>query len=242
MQLISPVTQQIGESKIALIVVGRALGFKSILGVETLSRKIGFQFLMFPFNVVASSEFRVFSSYWWFSDLRAYFECSSFSFFLFDTGSNEKPGVNMKKINIVYGTVNGEAEFVAKELATFLDGESLDNELIEHTDLLDWRPAIDELLLIVCSSTGYGDMPDEIFPWHVAIEQENPNWQGLEVGLIGLGDSSYEIFNGGIMHFEKLAEKLGATQIQPTLKLDATVNYAPESDSQEWLKVYLERS
>ena len=54
MQLISPVTQQIGESKIALIVVGRALGFKSILGVETLSRKIGFQFLMFPFNVVTS--------------------------------------------------------------------------------------------------------------------------------------------------------------------------------------------
>ena len=70
----------------------------------------------------------------------------------------------MKKINIVYGTVNGEAEFVAKELAAFLDGESLDNELIEHTDLLDWRPAVDELLLIVCSSTGYGDMPDEIFP------------------------------------------------------------------------------
>ena len=93
MQLISPVTQQIGESKIALIVVGRALGFKSILGVETLSRKIGFQFLMFPLiNVITGSAFRVFSSYWWFSDLRAYFECSSFSFFLFDTGSNEKPG------------------------------------------------------------------------------------------------------------------------------------------------------
>ena len=92
MQLISPVTQQIGESKIALIVVGRAFGFKSILDVETLSRKIGFQFLMFPFNVITGSAFRVFFSHWWFSDLRAYFECSSFSFFLFDTGSNEKPG------------------------------------------------------------------------------------------------------------------------------------------------------
>ena len=87
----------------------------------------------------------------------------------------------MKKINIVYGTVNGEAEFVARELTTFLDGESLENELIEHTDLPDWRPDLDELLLIVCSSTGYGDMPDEIFPWHVALEQENPSWQGLEV-------------------------------------------------------------
>ena len=92
MQLISPVTQQIGESKTALIVVGRALGFKSILDVETLSRKIGFQFLMFPFNVMTGPAFRVFFSHWWFSDLRAYFECSSFSFFLFDTGSNEKPG------------------------------------------------------------------------------------------------------------------------------------------------------
>ena len=60
--------------------------------------------------------------------------------------------------------------------------------------------------------------------------------------MIGLGDSSYEIFNGGIMHFEKLAKSLGATLIQPTLKLDATVNYAPEADSQEWLKVYLEQS
>ena len=60
MQLISPVTQQIGESIIAVIVVGRALGFKSILGVETLSRKIGFQFLMFTFNVITSSESRDF--------------------------------------------------------------------------------------------------------------------------------------------------------------------------------------
>lgn len=148
----------------------------------------------------------------------------------------------MKKINIVYGTVNGEAEFVARELTSFLNGESLENELIEHTDLPDWRPDLDELLLIVCSSTGYGDMPDEIFPWHVALEQENPSWQGLEVGLVGLGDSSYEIFNGGIAHFEKLAEKLGATLIQPTLKLDATVNYAPEEDTQEWLRGYLVQS
>ena len=64
----------------------------------------------------------------------------------------------------------------------------------------------------------------------------------LKYGLIGLGDSSYEIFNGGIEHFERLFSDLGAKPIRETLKLDATVHNAPEKDALSWLQALLSDS
>ena len=135
--------------------------------------------------------------------------------------------------------MNGEAEFVAGELTNYLTARQAQHRLFQPTELVGWRPPENELLLVVCSSTGYGDLPDEIFPWFLELESNAPYLPNLEYGLIGLGDSSYEIFCGAIVQFERLLVDLGATAIKPTLKLDATVNYAPESDAEIWLDEYL---
>ncbi len=145
----------------------------------------------------------------------------------------------MKNINLVYGTMNGEAKFVASELSNYLTEKSANHPLYEPIELSGWTPPENELLIIVCSSTGYGDLPDEIYPWFLELETKAPYLPTLEYGLVGLGDSSYDIFCGAIVQFETLLADLGATAIQPTLKLDATEHYAPERDAEKWLSDYV---
>ena len=145
----------------------------------------------------------------------------------------------MSPLNLVFGTVNGESEFVAREMAGYLCATEVPHRLWEAEELEGWLPPQNETLVIVCSSTGYGDLPDSIFPWYVSLEQAPSALFELEYGLIGLGDSSYEVFNGGIEHFERLFSDLGAKPIRETLKLDATAHYAPEKDALSWLEVLL---
>jgi flavodoxin len=142
-------------------------------------------------------------------------------------------------LNLVFGTVNGESEFVAREMAGYLCAAEVPHRLWEAEELEGWLPPQNETLVIVCSSTGYGDLPDSIFPWYLSLEQAPSALFELEYGLIGLGDSSYDIFNGGIEHFERLFSDLGAKRIRETLKLDATVHYAPEKDALSWLQALL---
>ena len=77
----------------------------------------------------------------------------------------------MSPLNLVFGTVNGESEFVAREMAGYLCATEVPHRLWEAEELEGWLPPQNETLVIVCSSTGYGDLPDSIFPWYLSLEQ-----------------------------------------------------------------------
>ena len=145
----------------------------------------------------------------------------------------------MSPLNLVFGTVNGESEFVAREMAGYLRTAEAPYRLLKEEELEGWLPPENETLVIVCLSTGCGDLPDTIFPWYLSLEQAPSALFKLEYGLIGLGDSSYDVFNGGMEHFERLFSDLGAKPIRKTLELDATVHYEPEKEAVSWLKAFL---
>ena len=145
----------------------------------------------------------------------------------------------MSPLNLVFGTVNGESEFVAREMAGYLRTAEVPHRLLKEEELEGWLPPENETLVIVCSSTGYGDLPDSIFPWYLSLEQAPSVLFNLEYGLVGLGDSSYDVFNGGIEHFERLFSDLGVKPIRETLKLDATTHHASEKEAVSWLKAFL---
>ena len=145
----------------------------------------------------------------------------------------------MSPLNLVFGTVNGESEFVAREMAGYLCAAEVRHRLWEAEELEGWLPPENETLVIVCLSTGFGDLPDTIFPWYLSLEQAPSALFKLANGLIGLGDSSYDVFNGGIARFERLFSDLAAKPIRETLKLDATVHHLPEKEAVSWLKAFL---
>ena len=70
----------------------------------------------------------------------------------------------MSPLDLVFGTVNGESEFVAREMAGYLRTAEVLHRLLKEEELEGWLPPENETVVIVCSSTGRSDLPDSISP------------------------------------------------------------------------------
>ncbi|MEZ9595949.1 flavodoxin [Shewanella sp. 10N.261.52.F9] len=141
----------------------------------------------------------------------------------------------MKKVNLVFGTVYGGAQFVAETLQQALIDAGRDAVLYQPDQLGGFIPPENELLLIICSTTGQGDIPDDIQPWFYEMQSKAPYLPELKFGLIALGDSSYETFCGAGEQFLSLFEELGAKRLGDFLKIDAGETMEPEVEALTWL-------
>ena len=127
----------------------------------------------------------------------------------------------MKKVNLVFGTVYGSAQSVAETLASELEGFGYSAKLWQPNELKGFVPLENELLLLVSSTTGQGDLPDDIMPWFDAIKTQSPYLPALNYSVVALGDSSYETFCGAGKQLDALFSELGAKATLPILELDA---------------------
>ena len=127
----------------------------------------------------------------------------------------------MKKVNMLFGTVYGSAQSVAEILADKLQALGYTPKLWHPSELSGFIPPENEYLLLICSTTGQGDLPDDILPWFAEIKAKAPYLPKLKYGVIGLGDSSYDTFCGAGQQLETLFAELGAKAVIPILKIDA---------------------
>ena len=141
----------------------------------------------------------------------------------------------MRKVNLVYGTVYGNAQFVAETLQEELMAKDIQVTLMTPETLNGFLPPEDELLLVVTSTTGQGDLPDDICPWFETLRGEAPYLPKLEYGMVALGDSSYETFCFAGIRFDELLTELGGTRIGELLKIDACETMEPEVEAKAWL-------
>ncbi|ABZ77536.1 flavodoxin/nitric oxide synthase [Shewanella halifaxensis HAW-EB4] len=141
----------------------------------------------------------------------------------------------MKKVNLVFGTVYGGAQFVAETLQQALIELGRDAVLYQPEQLSGFVPPEDELLLLVCSTTGQGDLPEDIQPWFNEMQSKAPYLPNLKFGLIALGDSSYETYCGAGEQLLNLFEELGAKLLGEFLKIDAGETMEPEVEALTWL-------
>ncbi len=142
----------------------------------------------------------------------------------------------MRKVNLIFGTVYGNAQFVAETLCNELQCEGRDVALFQHDELGGFIPPQDEVLLIVCSTTGQGDVPEDILPWFENIKTTAPYLPELRYGVIALGDSSYETFCRAGIQFDELFTELGSQRIGDILKIDACETMEPEVEAKAWLQ------
>ncbi|MDF0534484.1 flavodoxin [Shewanella yunxiaonensis] len=145
----------------------------------------------------------------------------------------------MKKINIVFGSVYGSAQYVAETLDTALNDAGCQVQLWQPEHLSDFVPPEDELLLVVTSTTGDGDLPDNIAPWFIMMKDRAPYLPELHYAVIGLGDSSYDTFCGGGKQIDALLSELGAKRVGERLDIDACETMEPETEALQWLKKWL---
>ena len=138
-----------------------------------------------------------------------------------------------KRIAIIYGSETGNAQDFAHILS-----HKLKRLYFPHTlsNIGDYNPK-DILqcryLIIICSTSGQGELPRNAREDYAGRSQ-GTLWQFLKksnlpsdfldhinVGMFGLGDSSYPRFNFGIRKLhERIVKQLGAKEIFPRLEAD----------------------
>ncbi len=140
-------------------------------------------------------------------------------------------------IKILVGTMTGTAEMVAEEMSDALTdaGHSAD---ITAMDGLDASAFSDEgIYLIVTSTYGQGDVPDNGIPLYEELEEKKPDLKHVTYGIFSLGDRTYaETFNFGGRKFDEVLATCGAKKIGERFEHDASSGTIPEDDGVEWVK------
>ncbi|MGZ9897905.1 flavodoxin [Shewanella gaetbuli] len=146
----------------------------------------------------------------------------------------------MAEVSIVFGTVYGGAQFTAETLAKKLQEKGHHISLKQTAQLQDYVPSESEYLIIVCSTTGQGDLPDDIFPWFAKLKSQAPYLPKLQYSIVALGDSSYETFCAAGKQFDELLSELGAKALTPLLEIDASETMEPEVEAVTWIPTWLD--
>lgn len=140
-------------------------------------------------------------------------------------------------VAILSGSVYGTAEEVARHAQGLLKAAGLNAWHDPRATLEDVQAFAPDAFLAVTSTTGMGELPDNLMPLFSQVRDLLPAaWRGLPGAVIGLGDSSYgDTFCGGGEQMRELFAELGIREVQPMLRLDASESVTPETDAEPWL-------
>ena len=136
-------------------------------------------------------------------------------------------------IDILVGSQMGAAEYVAEQVA-----ETLVQAGYEAT--LHLKPELDHLnpsgvWLVITSTYGAGDLPDNIQPFADQLAQDRRDLTTLSYAVITLGDSSYDTFCDAGRKLATLLSAKGAVSLISALEIDAQHSALPEDTALVWL-------
>lgn len=127
----------------------------------------------------------------------------------------------MAKIQIIVGTVNGTAGTSATAVAHVLNHQGHKVRVNYAPTVQDLEHDKDEVLLICCSTTGEGELPHNIYPIYLALDDQAINLKGRIYNVIALGDSGYRHFAQAGYMLENSLYMSGAKRIGDICVLDA---------------------
>jgi sulfite reductase (NADPH) flavoprotein alpha-component len=143
-------------------------------------------------------------------------------------------------ITILFATTTGNAEDAANTVAAKLKSSGFAPTLVNAAnwtapDLLNFA-ANPGTLLIVASTWGEGEPPDDAIPfWDTVKELDGTPLTNLRFSVLGLGDHSYEIFCGFAVDLDAKLETLGAQRFSP--RVDSDVDF--DGPTQDFAKAVI---
>lgn len=141
-----------------------------------------------------------------------------------------------KPLLIIYGTQTGNSESVAEDTAALAKLHGLTPVVMDMDDVDVALLANTERLLIVTSTYGEGEMPDNAhLLWEAICEDTAPTLDKTFYSVLALGDSSYDDFCLAGKEWDERLSALGATRIVE--RVDCDVDF--EDPAQAWMETVL---
>ncbi|MFF5399599.1 assimilatory sulfite reductase (NADPH) flavoprotein subunit [Peribacillus butanolivorans] len=138
-----------------------------------------------------------------------------------------------KEVTILYGSQTGNAQGLAENAARKLEDNGFQVTTSSMSDFKVNNLKKVQNLLIVVSTHGEGDPPDNTLSFHEFLHgRRAPSLGDLRFSVLALGDSSYEFFCETGKQFDKRLEELGGTRLFP--RMDCDLDY--DEPAAEWLE------
>ena len=136
----------------------------------------------------------------------------------------------MSHITLITGSTLGGAEYVADHLSDLLEQAGHSTDIINQAELE--QLSTDNIWLVVCSTHGAGEFPDNFQPFVEQLTNQHPDLARLRYGVIGLGDSSYDTFCAAARNIDQQLAKLGAIRLGERLEIDVSQDPVPEDPAE----------
>lgn len=141
-------------------------------------------------------------------------------------------------INIMTGSTLGGAEYVADHLSDILEQQGFTTTIHYTPNSQDIENS--GIWLIITSTHGAGEYPDNIKPWIQQLQNTPPKMDQVKYAVIAIGDSSYDTFCAAGKHAFDLLKDIGATPISDCFVIDVLSNPVPEEPAENWLQMHLD--
>ncbi|HTL15731.1 MAG TPA: sulfite reductase subunit alpha [Patescibacteria group bacterium] len=138
-----------------------------------------------------------------------------------------------KPLVVIYGTQTGTAEGLARRLATQANSCGFQSRVVDASAALqlDWSKQAN--LLIVISTYGDGDVPDNAKAfWDWLQTDAAMALAHLHYSVLALGDSNYEHFCAAGKRVDARLEAIGARRASP--RVDCDIDY--ETAAKSWME------
>ncbi len=143
-----------------------------------------------------------------------------------------------RTLTILYGSETGNSADLARSLASAAGDRGRRAELADMADYKVRRLRDEQDLLIICSTHGEGDPPQNAIGFFEYLEgRKAPRLEGIRFAVLALGDSTYEKYCEAGKRLDRRLEELGAERIEP--RVDCDVDYEEAADT--WIVRLAER-
>lgn len=141
-----------------------------------------------------------------------------------------------REVTVLFGSQTGNSSGLSKKLAKKLEEQGLQVTLSSMGDFKPNGLKKIENLLIIVSTHGEGEPPDNAIPLHEFLNSKRaPKLEGLRYSVLALGDTSYEFFCQTGKDFDTRLQELGGTALVP--RVDCDVDF--DEPAAEWMNEVL---
>ena len=150
---------------------------------------------------------------------------------MLQNSTNDNPA-DARVINILYGTQTGNSESVANDASEAAKNHGL-APAVKSMDEIELDALAEmEYLLIVISTYGEGEMPDNAqLLWDAISTDSSPKMEKTQFSILALGDSSYDAFCQAGIDWDNRLVELGAKRVYDRVNYDIGLDELAE----EWI-------